>query len=168
MEDLYVGNLANDTTQQEILVLLGLDGTTYLRENNLARMLCPKNRRFNWCMHVRMPQQFTERFLGLSALNFKSRDFVIHLLTEMIKSLLGGKRNNVTSYGGLSFPAKPGEIFLGAGQVSTRQKNSQQQPRECKAGTSNPTEGAPGEQVWVDNVEAPARAKTLMGRILLI
>ena len=122
MEDLYVGNLANVTTQQEILVLLGLDGTTYLRENNLARMQCPKNRRFNWCMHVRMPQQFTERFLGLSALNFKSRDFVIHLLTEMIKSLLGGKKNNVTSYGGLSFPAKPGEIFLGAGQVSTRQK----------------------------------------------
>ena len=30
-----------------------------------------------------------------------------------------------------------------------------------KAGPSNPTENAPGEKVWVDNVEAPARAKSL-------
>ena len=50
-------------------------------------------------------------------------------------------------------------------------KNRQQQPRpngqipsrqgDNKACPSNPTEGAPREQVWVDNVEAPARAKNL-------
>ena len=54
-------------------------------------------------------------------------------------------------------------------------KNRQQQPRPNgqipprqgdKAGPSNPMEGKPKGQVWVDNVEAPARAKTLRGRIL--
>lgn len=32
-----------------------------------------------------------------------------------------------------------------------------------KAGPSNPTESAHGHQVWVDNVEAPPREKTLRG-----
>ena len=40
--------------------------------------------------------------------------------------------------------------------------NSQIPPKQGdKAGPSNPTENAPGEKVWVDNVEAPARAKSL-------
>ena len=32
MEDSYIGKLTNDTTEKYILVHLGLDGTTYLRE----------------------------------------------------------------------------------------------------------------------------------------
>ena len=32
-----------------------------------------------------------------------------------------------------------------------------------KTGPSNPTNGVPGEHIWIDNVEAPARAKTLRG-----
>ena len=36
-EDLYIGNLTNDTTEEEILSLLGLGGTTYLREDSLVR-----------------------------------------------------------------------------------------------------------------------------------
>ena len=36
MEDLYNSNLTYDTTDEETLVLLGLDGTTYLREYSLA------------------------------------------------------------------------------------------------------------------------------------
>ena len=57
-------------------------------------------------------------------------------------------------------------------------KNKQQQlrpngkiaPRQGynKVDPSNPTEGMPGEQVWVDLVEALARAKTLRGRKLLL
>ena len=37
MEDLHIGNLTNDTTEEEILDLLRLEGTTYLRQNSLAR-----------------------------------------------------------------------------------------------------------------------------------
>ena len=37
MEDFYIGNLTNDTTEEEMLAVLGLEGTTYLRENSLAR-----------------------------------------------------------------------------------------------------------------------------------
>ena len=87
-----------------------------------------------------------------------------------------GKKNNYTPHGGLSFWAKQGgkgrenRYSRGGGQASTHQKNRQQQPKPNrqipprqgnKAGPSNPTENAPGEKVWVDNVEAPARAKTL-------
>ena len=35
--------------------------------------------------------------------------------------------------------------------------------KDNKAGPSNPAEGALGEQVWVENVEALARTKTLKG-----
>ena len=94
MEDLYIRNLTNDATEEEILALLGLDGTTHLRENTLARRQYTDNGRFSGCINVWMPQQFVE------------------------------------------------------------------------TGSSNPTESAPGEKVWVDNVEAPVRAKALRGRIL--
>ena len=37
-EDLYIGNLTNGTTEENILPPpLTLDGTTYLRENSLER-----------------------------------------------------------------------------------------------------------------------------------
>ena len=101
----------------------------------------------------------------------------------MMKLQLSGKRNSYTPYRSLSSRAKHGGKGKGngysrvGGQASTRQKNGQQQLRpngqislrqgDNKAGPSNPTEGAPGEQVWVDNVETLARAKTLRGRILL-
>ena len=60
LENLYIGNLTNDTTEEEIFVLLGLDGTTNLRENSLARKQCADNGKFPGCIHVRMPQQFIE------------------------------------------------------------------------------------------------------------
>ena len=101
----------------------------------------------------------------------------------MMKLQLSGKRNNYTPYRSLSSRTKQDGKGKGngysrtGGQASTRQKNRQQQPRpnrqislrqgDNKAGSSNPTEGAPGEQVWVDNVETVAKAKTLSGRILL-
>ena len=126
-----------------------------------------------------MPQQFIETVLERNGLSFKNRDVVIQPLTETMKLQLGGKRNNYTPYGGFSFLAKPeGKrrgygYSQGEGQTSTRQKNRQQQPtpngkipprqENNKVGPSNPMEGAPGDQVWIDNVEAPARAKLLRG-----
>ena len=77
MEDLYIGNLTNDTSEEELLALLGLDGFTYLCENRLARRHYTGNARFVGCIHVWMPQQFTETVLGLSGLSFKNADFVI-------------------------------------------------------------------------------------------
>ena len=103
MEDLCIGNLAND-----MLAFLGLDGTTYLWENSLARNQYTDNGRFAGCMHMGMPQQFIERVLDLNGKNFKNRDLVIQPLTEIMKLQLGGKRNNYTPYGGLSFWAKHG------------------------------------------------------------
>ena len=55
MEDLYIGNLTNDTTEEEILALLGLDGNTYLRKNSLARRLYTDNGTFAGYIHVWMP-----------------------------------------------------------------------------------------------------------------
>ena len=55
MEDLFISNLANDTTEKEILAIMGLDGATYLRKNNLARRQYTDNGRFAGCMHDRMP-----------------------------------------------------------------------------------------------------------------
>ena len=55
MEDLYIGNLTNDTTEEEILALLRLGGTTYLRENVLVRKQYTDNGRFAGCIHVRKP-----------------------------------------------------------------------------------------------------------------
>ena len=43
MGDLYVGNLANDNREEEILAFLGLVSTTYLWYNNLARRQYTKN-----------------------------------------------------------------------------------------------------------------------------
>ena len=54
MEDLYIGNLTNDTTEEETLPLLGLDGTTYLNENSLARRQYTDNGRFSGCIHIRI------------------------------------------------------------------------------------------------------------------
>ena len=55
MEDLYIRNLTNDSTDEEILVLLGVHGSTYLRENILARRQYIDNGGFAGCIHVRYP-----------------------------------------------------------------------------------------------------------------
>ena len=129
MEDLYVGNLTNDTTEEEILILLGLDGTTYLRKNSLARRQSTDSGRFAGCIIERMLQQFIETVLEFNELSFKNRDLVIQPLTEMMKLQLSRTRNIYTLYGGLSFRAKQGgeESRNGYSQVrgqdSARQKN---------------------------------------------
>ena len=58
MEDLYIGNVTDDTTDEEILLtLLGLDSTAYLREKSLLRMQqYTDNGRFAGYIHVRIPQ----------------------------------------------------------------------------------------------------------------
>ena len=128
MEDLCIGNLTNDTTEEEILALPGLDSTTHLRENSLARRQYIDNGRFAGCIHVRMPQQFIETVLELSGLSFKNRDLVIKPLTEMMKLQQSGKRKIYTPYGYLSPWAKKGGegrgngYSQGGGQASTRQK----------------------------------------------
>ena len=128
MEDLYIGNLTNDTTEEEILALLRLGGTTYLRENGLVRKQYTDNRRFAGCIHVRKPQQFIETVLELNGLSFKNRDLVVQLLTEMIKLQLSGKRNNYTPYEGLFFwgkkvgTGKENGYSQGGCQTSTHQK----------------------------------------------
>ena len=71
MEDLYIGNLTNDTTEEEILALLALNGTTYLRENSLERMQFTDNGKFAGCIHVRMPRQFIKQFW--SSMDWASR-----------------------------------------------------------------------------------------------
>ena len=97
MEDLYIGNLTNYTTQEEMLAPLELDGTTYLREDSLARKQYTDNGRFSGCIYMRMPQQFIETVLELNGLSFKNRDLVIQPLTDMMKLQLRGKRNNYTN-----------------------------------------------------------------------
>ena len=106
MEDLYIANLTNNTREEETLTLLGLDGTTYLRENSLARKQYTDDGRFARCIHVRMPQQFIERVLELNGLSFKNRDLVIQPVTEIMKLQLSGRWNIYTPYGYLSFQAK--------------------------------------------------------------
>ena len=98
MEGLYVGNLANDTIEGDILALLGLDGTIYLRQNSFEREQYTDNGRFAGCIHVQMSQQFLERPLWLNGLKFKSRNIVTQSLKEMMKLQRGGKRNNYTLY----------------------------------------------------------------------
>ena len=56
MEDFLTGNLTNDITEEKIFPFLVLDGTTYLRENSLARKQYTDNARFAGCIHVRIPQ----------------------------------------------------------------------------------------------------------------
>ena len=100
--------------------------------------------------------------MELNGQSFNNRDLVIQSLTEMMKLQHCGERNNYTSYGGLSLQAKQGGKGRGNGyskggsQASRPPKNRQQQPRPNgqtpprqgdKAGSSNPTEGAPGEKV---------------------
>ena len=108
MEDLCTGNLTNDTTKEEILALLALGSTTYLRENSLARRQYTDSGRFAGCIYVRMPQQFIETVLELNGLSFKNTNLVIQPLTEMMNLQQSGKRDNYTPYGGLSCQAKQG------------------------------------------------------------
>ena len=112
MEDLRSANLTDDTTEEEILALPGLDGTTL---NSLARKQYTDNARFTGCIHMRMPQQFIKIVLELNGLSFKNRDLVVQLLTKMMKLQLSGKRNNYTPYGGLSFRDKQGGTRRGNG-----------------------------------------------------
>ena len=129
MEDLYIANFTDDTTEEEIVALLGLGSTTYLCESSLARRQYTDNGRFAGCIHVRIPQKSIETVLELNGLSFKNRDLVIQPLTEM-KKLQLSKRNNYTPYRGLSFWTKQcGEergngYFRERGQASTRQKIS--------------------------------------------
>ena len=111
MEDLY----SNDTTEEEILGLLGLYNTTYFRENNLGRRQYTDNGRFAGCIHVPMLQQFIEKVLELSGLSFKDRALFIQPIIEMMKLQLSGKRNNYTPHGRLSFRAKQGGKGRGIG-----------------------------------------------------
>ena len=174
MEDLFISNLANDTTEEEILAIMGLDGTTYLRKNNLARRQYTDNGRFSGCIHDRMPQQFIDS-LKINGLSFKNRDLAIQPLTEMMKLQQSGKRNNYTPYGGLSFRAKQGgkwrrngilgeEVWLPHVRQQQPRPNGQTPPKQGdKTGSSNLTQGAPGQKEWVDIVDAPVRTKTLRG-----
>ena len=73
MDDLYTANLTNDTTEEKILPLLGLDGTKYLCENSSARRQYTDNGRFAGCVHVWISQQFIKTVLELYGLNFKNR-----------------------------------------------------------------------------------------------
>ena len=82
MEDLYIGNLTNDTTEEEIMVLLGLDGTTHLRENSWAKRQYTDNGRFAGCIHVRMPQQFIETVLELDGLSLKKETLLFSRLQK--------------------------------------------------------------------------------------
>ena len=77
IEDLCIGNLTNNITEEEILAPLGLDVTTYLRENSLARKQYTGNGGFAGNIHVQMPQQFIETVLEINGLSFKNRNFVI-------------------------------------------------------------------------------------------
>ena len=85
MEELYVGNLASDTTEEEILALLILNSTTYFWEISLGRRQYTDNWRFNACVHMLMPQQFIERVLELNGLKSNSLEFVIQSLTKQVK-----------------------------------------------------------------------------------
>ena len=184
MEDLCIGNLTNNTREEEILAPLGLNYTTYLRKNSLVRKQYTDNGRFAGCIHVRMPQQFIETVLEINGLSFKNlgnlllsrlqkwwrcnwevRGIILHII-EVSPLGLGkvgrGEKMNIGEKGG---------------QASAHQKNRQQQPRpngqipprqgNHKPGPSNLTESVSGEQVWVDNVKAFAREKTLSGGVLL-
>ena len=51
----------------------------------------------------------------LTGLSLKNRDLAIQPLMEMMKLQESGKRNNYTSYGGLSFRAKQGGKASGNG-----------------------------------------------------
>ena len=82
MEDLYIGNLTNDTTEEEIMALLGLDGTTHLRENSWAKRQYTDNGRFPGCIHVRMPQQFIETVLELDGLSLKKETLLFSRLQK--------------------------------------------------------------------------------------
>ena len=68
--------------QEEILALLGLDGTTYLRKNSLARKQYTDSGRFADCIAVRMPQQFIDTVLELNGLSFKNRDLLFGRLQK--------------------------------------------------------------------------------------
>ena len=70
------------TTEEDILALLGLDSTTYLRENSLASRQYTDNVRFAGCIHVRMPQQFRQTVLELNGLSFKKRDLLLSRLQK--------------------------------------------------------------------------------------
>ena len=72
MEDLCIGNLTNNTTEEEIMAPLGLNYTTHLRKNSLVRKQYTDNGRFAGCIHVRMPQQFIETVLEINGLSFKN------------------------------------------------------------------------------------------------
>ena len=65
MEDLYIGNLTNDITEEEILAFLELDGTTYLRDNRQYT----DNGRFAGCIINLMLQHFIETVLELNGLS---------------------------------------------------------------------------------------------------
>ena len=84
MEELYVGNLASHTTEEEILALLVLNSTTYFWENSLGRRQYTDIWRFNACVHMLMPQLFIER-VELNGLKSNSLEFVIQPLTEIMK-----------------------------------------------------------------------------------
>ena len=113
--------------------------------------------------------------LELNGLSFKKKDLAIQPLTEMMKLQQSGKRNNCTPYGGLFFQAKQSgkdrgnAYFLKEVQGFTHQKigsSNQDQTDRSFLGkeiirSALPTEGMPRQQVWVDNMKAPAMAKSL-------
>ena len=133
MEDLYNGNLTDDTTEEEIMALLGLDGRTYLRDNSLARRQYTDTGRFAGCIHVWIPQQFIETVFELNGLSFKKRELVIQSLTEMMKLQQSGKRNNYKPYGDLSLLANK----VGRGEEMDIPREGARLPQVKKIGSSN-------------------------------
>ena len=135
MEDLCIGNLTIDTSEDEILALLGLNSTAYLYKISLTRREFTDNGRFAGCIHVRMPQRFIETVLELIALSLKNRELVLQPPMKIRKLQQSGKRNNYRLYGGRSFHTKQGgrrrgtENFRVGGQASTYWRNRKEQPR---------------------------------------
>ena len=85
-KEIYIGNIDNSVTEEEVRELFGLNSTKYLRVS-LSEITkdFEENGRFAGCFLLMIPQYFVESILEANGSKFRNRYLVVQPYTDMLR-----------------------------------------------------------------------------------
>ena len=124
-----VGNISIDTTKQDLIQVLGIHKTTYLRETVRIRLVNPLRHKFKRYALIKGPKFFMDRLLQCNGWEYKNRKLVVEFETNKSKIPLGSR------------DARRGEIKQGS--LHTSGHNEKGELRPASSASSRQEESVP-------------------------
>ena len=124
-----VGNISTDTTKQDLIQVLGIHKTTYLRETVRIRLVNPLRHKFKRYALIKGPKFIMDRLLQCNGWEYKNRKLVVEFETNKSKIPLGSR------------DARRGEIKQGS--LHTSGHNEKGELRPASSASSRQEESVP-------------------------